>query len=481
VALRLTTYYSNRLALSGDLPTAGLRLHLRPDAGQGLATAPDGTLATWADHSGHGLVLVPGGGSPAPAVVPWAGGTALYLDGRQALEGIELGGPAPEVLTLVFLAQREAGASSIMPLHIGHGPNQDLWLDSNHFGLNTYGGDILGIDQAHAVFDQPVLVVAELHTNDPYRFRLWLNGQPQLVEQQQGGTGLRGLETLLRIGGYSGWLWRGWLGELLAYDRPLADAEQGPLYQALRTRYPGLLPYVSPEPLAPPLVTNEQPPTAADVPAGPLAWWRAATGLTHHSTGPLVQWADLSGAGHHLTPASVRPSLQSWAGSQALYLKGQQLNPIELGGPAPEVLTAVLLLQREAGASSIMPLHIGNGNNQDLWLDSNHFGLNTYGGDIFGIDQAHAVFDQPVLVVAELHSNDPAGFRLWLNGQPQPVSQQQGGTGVRGLETAVRIGGNPGWLWRGWLGEILLYNRPLTDAEQAQLVAYVRGRYQVPF
>jgi hypothetical protein len=45
----------------------------------------------------------------------------------------------------------------------------------------------------------------------------------------------------------------------------------------------------------------------------------------------------------------------------------------------------------------------------------------------------------------------------------------------------VRLGGNPGWLWHGWIAEALLYNRPLTDAEQAQLVAYVRGRYQVPF
>jgi hypothetical protein len=475
VALQLTTYYSNRLPAASDLPTAGLRLHLRPDEGHGRFLNADGTLAFLADHSGHDLVLTPDAGSSPLPVGPWAGGTGVYFDGRQALKPLDLGGPVPEVLTAVLMLQRESGASDIMPLHIGEGNNQDLWLSSNHFGLNTYNSDIYGIDQGDAALSQPVLVVVELHSSGPANFRLWLNAQAQDVRQQQSNTATRALESILRIGGNPGWLWRGWLGEMLFYDRPLAAAEHRDIYQTLRTRYPSLPAY------QPARTTNTQAPTAAEVPAGPLAWWRAATGLTSQADGALLQWDDLSGAGHHLTPVKARPVLQNWAGSQALYLQGQQLNPIDLGSPVPEVLTAMLLLQREPGASDIMPLHIGEGNNQDLWLNSNHFGLNTYNGDIYGIDQANAILDQPVLMVVELHSSGPAQFSLWLNGQPQEVGQQQSNTATRALESIVRIGGNPGWLWRGWLGEILLYNRPLTNAEQAQLVTYVRGRYQVSF
>jgi hypothetical protein len=478
VATQLTTFYSNRLAVAGDLPTAGLRLHLRPDAGQGLATAPDGTVATWADRSGHGLVLAPASAS-APTVGAWAGGTGVYLTNQQAFGPLDLGGPAPDVLTAVLMLQREAGATGIMPIHFGYGNSQDLWLDSNHFGLNTYNSDIFGIDQADAALDQPVLVVAEVHSNQPYSFRLWLNGQQQDLAQQQGTPNTRSLETLVRLGGNDRWLWRGWLGETLLYDRALTEAEQRATYETLRARYPALPAYVPPRP---PLNTHAPSPIASDVPAGPLGWWSAATGLTYTPTGSLLRWDDLSGFGRTLVPGSAAPVLQNWAGSQALYFNKQQhLGPLDLGGPAPDVLTAVLLLQKEAGASSIMPIHFGSGNSQDLWLDSNHFGLNTYSSDIYGIDQADAALGQPVLVVAEVHSNQPDAFRLWLNGQPQPIAQQQGSPNTRSLETLVRLGGNPGWLWHGWIAEALLYNRPLTDAEQAQLVAYVRGRYQVPF
>jgi hypothetical protein len=475
VASRLTTYYSNRQAPAGDLPTAGLRLHLRPDAGQGLALTPAGTVATWADCSGHGLALSPTG--TAPSVGAWAGGTGVYLDSNQTFTPIDLGGPAPEVLTVALVLQKEASATSIMPIHIGAGNNQDLWVDNNRFGLNTYGGDIYGIDQAETALSQPVLVVAEFHSNEPYSFRLWLNGQRQDLAQQQNNTGAHALEAVVRLGGNPGWLWRGWLGETLVYDRALTDAELRAVYEAVRTRYPVLAAYV---PTPPPRVTQAPAPAATEVPAGPLGWWRAATSLTYTQSDALLRWDDLSRAGHVLVPGGQGPALQSWAGSQALYFNGQQqLTPLDLGGPAPEVLTAVLLLQKEAGATSIMPIHFGNGNKQDLWVDNNRFGLNTYGSDIYGIDQAETALSQPVLVVAEVHSNEPYSFRLWLNGQPQALAQQQNSPGAHALDTVVRVGGNPGWLWRGWLAEVLLYARPLADAEQAQLLAYVRSHYQL--
>lgn len=84
-----------------------------------------------------------------------------------------------------------------------------------------------------------------------------------------------------------------------------------------------------------------------------------------------------------------------------------------------------------------------------------------------------------MLVVAELHNNDPASFRLWLNGVAQPVAQQQSGPTPRAFDTLVRLGGTSSYLWRGWLAEALLYDRALTEAEQQQLAAYVRGQYHL--
>ncbi|GAB3638780.1 hypothetical protein GCM10027422_43700 [Hymenobacter arcticus] len=461
---------------TASLPAAGLRLHLRPD--RGLLRAPDGSLAQWADQSPYGLTVRPEGGPAAFGAAPLAGGQALYFNGGQALLPVDLSGPPPTVLTAVLLLQIEPGLSSKMPIHFGDGNNQDLWLDSDHFGLNTYNSDILGIANATAQLSQPVLVVAEVHSNEPRRFRLWLNGAAQPVAQQQSQTLARPLENRVRLGGNAQWRWQGWLGEMALYDRALTADEQQRVFAAVRSRYPGLPAYVAPAPpLAP--TPDPTPPAATDVPASPLGWWRAASGLTRDAAGSVASWADRSGHDHpiYADGANAAPTMQAWAGGRALYFNGQQALDFVDVGTAPAVRTVALLLQAEAGANSIMPVHFGAGYNQDLWLNNDSFGLNTYASDVLGIANANAQLGRPVLVVAELHSGDPAGFRLWLNGVAQPVAPQQGQTQARGFDTLVRLGGAPGWLWHGWLAEALLYDRPLTEAEQQQLVAYVRGQY----
>jgi len=463
---------------ANGLPAARLRLHLRPDVG--LALAPDGALTQWADQSPYGLTVRATASQPPRTLGTIAGGPAVYMNGQQSFELLDLGGAAPTVLTAVLLLQIDAGADSKMPINFGTDYNQDLWLQNNHFGLNTYVSDILGIDQAHARLEQPVVVVAEVHSNEPGQFRLWLNGAAQSVGQLQSTPNAHALESVVRLGGNFGWLWQGWLGEMAIYDRALSPGEQLQVFTTLRTRYPGLPAYVPP---APPLSAQPDPtpPTAADVPAGPLGWWRAASGLTTDTQGQLLTWADLSGHGRTLygTNNFGAPVLRTWAGSRAVYFNGQQsLEWLDLG-TAPGVLTVALLLQVEAGATSKMPIHFGSGDNQDLWFDSDHFGLNTYGGDILGIGNATAVLSQPVLIVAEVHSADPGSFRLWVNGVAQPIAQQQGGTGARALEATVRLGGTRDWRWRGWIAEALLYDHPLTEAEQQQLAAYTRGRYTI--
>ena len=460
---------------AAGLPTAGLRLHLCPD--RGLRATPDGHLAEWADQSPYALTLRPvDAGAPTPTVSTLAGGPAIFCDGNQSLVPLDLGGPAPAVLTAVLVLQVRPGVSSKMPIHFGQGANQDLWLDSNHFGLNTYGGDIRGITGAQARLEQPVVVVAEVHSSDPRHFRLWLNGVPQVLAQQQSNTSAYSLESIVRIGGYEQWRWQGWLGEQALYDRALTDTEQVQVYNSLRTRYPGLPAYV-PAPALPAPTQEAQPPAATAVPAGPLAWYRAATGLTIDSLGTVVAWADRSGHGRNLTAGAsyAAPTYGPWAGGQAVHFGGAQAFDLLDLDTAPAVLTAVLLLQAEG--DSIMPIHFGQGNNQDLWLNANCFGLNTYGGDIRGIADAAARLARPVLVVAEVHSNDPGGFRLWLNGEAQAVAQQQGNTTPHTLESVVRVGGNEQWAWRGWIAEVLLYDRPLADAEQAQLAAYAQAHY----
>ena len=471
---------------TAELPAAGLRLHLRPD--RGLDQAPDGTVTGWADQSGADWRLRPVAGQAPPVTGALAGGRGVYLNGNQYFELLDLGGPAPEVFTVALVLQA-AHASAQMPL--GFGPDQahanDLWCVDNAFGQNTFNSDVYGISPADPALTQPVLVLAELHSNNTPAFRLWLNGQLQELGTYRGTSGSRPLGTVLGLGASGfrdagAYAWQGWLGEVVIYDRILSLAEQQQLYQSVRQRYPALPAYVPP---SPPLADapDPAPPAAEEVPAHPLGWWRAASGLRRTAEGELLQWEDLSGQGRTLLPdlAYPAPSLREWAGGRALFFNGQQvLAALDLGGDTPAVLTTVLLLQKQSGATNTMPINFGADNNQDLWVNGDCFGLNTYNSDILGIQGAEAQLSQPVLVVAAVHANQPAAFQLWFNGQAQPVSQQLSSTSARGLDTIVRLGGNAQWRWRGWLAEVLLYNRTLTDAEQAQLVAYVKGRYQLP-
>lgn len=471
---------------AAELPAAGLRLHLRPDLG--LEQAPDGTVTGWADQSGAGWQLRPVAGQALPVTGALGGGQGVYLNGNQYFELLDLGGPAPDVFTVAVVLQA-AHTNAQMPL--GFGPDQahanDLWCVNNVFGHNTFNDDVYGIAPASPALTQPVLVVAQLHSNNTSAFRLWLNGQPQEVGPCRNTPGSRPLGTVLGLGAsgfrdYGAYAWQGWLGEIAIYDRELNQAEQQQVHESIRRRYPALPAYVLPPP---PLADapDPAPPTASEVPAQPLGWWRAASGLHRTADGRLLRWDDLSGQGRSLgpDPTYAAPALREWAGGRALYFNGQQaLAALDLGGTAPTVLTAVLFLQKQAGATSTMPIHFGADNNQDLWVNADCFGLNTYNSDILGIQGAEARLGQPVLVVAEVHANQPAAFQLWLNGQAQPVAQQLNSTGAHGLDTIVRLGGNAQWRWRGWLAEALLYDRALTDTEQAQLVTYVKGRYQLP-
>jgi hypothetical protein len=478
----VTTFYSNQQAAvtASGLPAAGLRLHLRPD--QGLLRATNGTLAEWQDQSGSAAVLRPGAGQLAPATVAWAGGQGVYLDGSQHFELLRLNGPAPAVYTVAVVLQKRAGADRVMPLAFGADQEHahDLWFAGNAFGLNTFSDDLYGIAPAEAALSQPVLVIAEIHSADVNRFRLWINGQPQPLAAWRAPFTNRPLDATFSLGasGYRNngeYNWEGWLGEVALYDRVLGPAEHAQLRAAIMQRYPLLLAHQ---------------PTLADVPPTPVGWWRADSGRTHDPAGRLTRWADCSGHGLDLLPdpALTMPSVQAWAGGEALYFDGQSA-PAQLdwGGPAPAVLTVALVLQKQAGASNTMPVGFGNapGFGQDLWVYNDCFGLNTYQTDITGITGAEALLSQPVLVMAELHSTQPAAFRLWLNGQAQTVGPVLNSPAAPALDSVFRVGGNTfrnngDYFWRGWLGEVLLYNRLLTDAEHAQLMDYLRRRYQVP-
>ena len=219
-----------------------------------------------------------------------------------------------------------------------------------------------------------------------------------------------------------------------------------------------------------------------------LGWWRADRGLQPDGAGHVVLWSDQSGNGHDLVPdpAYQPPTVVAWGEVPAILFEGQQIFAlVDLNLPSPpEVYTLVLAMQKTPGAIDVMPAAFGAdfGTANNLGAGNDTFGLNTFVGDVVGITGAEQRVSRPIIVTAELHSNHPEAFRLWLNGQSQVVAPVLNTAVAHPLDAVFRLGGNTyhangDYLWKGVIAEALLYNRVLNDLEQAQLATELAGRY----
>lgn len=222
-----------------------------------------------------------------------------------------------------------------------------------------------------------------------------------------------------------------------------------------------------------------------------VCWLRADRGIEVDTEKRVVRWLDQSGNGRHLLPepSMAAPVVENWASRKAVrFDSNSALQVVVLGNPAPVTYTIALVIQKKPGANNVMPAMFGQDTStaNDLWFIHDCFGFNNFNSNIWGINNAEPLVSQPVVVLAEMHSANIEGFRLWLNGQSQIVGPVLGTPVARPLDAFFRLGGstyldNGVYWWNGWIAEVLIYDRVLASLEHEQLHAYLLDRYPIPY
>ncbi|MBX0293213.1 hypothetical protein K3G63_22400 [Hymenobacter sp. HSC-4F20] len=262
------------------------------------------------------------------------------------------------------------------------------------------------------------------------------------------------------------------LGDLCLLNREMVGASETALYELVQQYY--------------------QPDYVGSIPTtGLQGWWSADSGVVRNDAGQVTEWLDRSPnqlrmvAEPGTAPLTVA---EHWAnGRPAIRFDGNgAFLPLTLPQAAPTAYTVALVLHKQPQATNGMPCMFGQNVNyaNDLWVSSDCFGLNNFNSNIVGIAGAETRLTRPVVVLAELHNNQTLAFRLWLNGEAQPVSQMLAGAIDRPLDNVFRLGDATfheygAYRWQGCIAEALVYDRTLNPAEQTQLQQYLLGRYQL--
>ena len=232
-------------------PATGLQLWLRADVGvQGVAgvDVSDGEhVALWRDQSPHARAVVQSDAARRPVYV--AGGIrnqpALRFDGGDLLHDVGLNlmveGGARTVVAVaqagdtsaggaVFTFRRTVPACALQ--HVLYSGTYYVYSD----GVNGEGNSM--IPNAIDAIRQP-FVTAFASPAAGQKLMVWLNGQRQTVTQP-GAVGADTGSIGFTVGNREDHLdfgWNGLIGEVIVYDRVLADDEMTELSRQLAARY----------------------------------------------------------------------------------------------------------------------------------------------------------------------------------------------------------------------------------------------------
>jgi hypothetical protein len=218
------------------------------------------------------------------------------------------------------------------------------------------------------------------------------------------------------------------------------------------------------------------------------AWWQADQDWVSNEQGVLTQWQDQSGNQRHLIPdpAFVPPKLEVWANSKPAphFDIGNMVGILDLRLKNPTVYTLVLALQKQSGTDNGVVAAFGSDevHANILWDKVNCFGLNNTNDNVYGVTNSDASLSQRLVVTAEIHSNNVPAFRMWFNDTAQTVADVRGAHTNRLLDAIFRLGNtvfrhHGDYFWQGWIAEVILYDRVLTDAERSQTLEYLRIKY----
>jgi len=104
--------------------------------------------------------------------------------------------------------------------------------------------------------------------------------------------------------------------------------------------------------------------------------------------------------------------------------------------------------------------------------DNDKLGLNTWNADLFGISgfSGQGTFTH---IATEFQDSNPSGFRLFINGVEQSLSQQKSGTDSRPINSRFVIANNLNDLLEqalyGDIDDVRVYNRSLTESEVSDI------------
>jgi hypothetical protein len=222
----------------------------------------------------------------------------------------------------------------------------------------------------------------------------------------------------------------------------------------------------------PPLDLAPAGPTCVRLP-GIIGWWDAdaVTGTTAH---------DLSGNGNHGALVGGVPVLPGLVGNGFRF--GEAGHAVEI--PSAKILTPGVALTIEAWVNpdrqSTDWWRVAGKQADDQSGPSSYIlGLSPKGTMYFGLFEGLQTFLEGATVVPPGKWSHLAGvwdgttMRMYFNGKPEPQTAAFTGP-PRGTELPLRLGKgdvNPEYLFHGMVDEVSLYDRALSEAEVASIVA----------
>ena len=226
-----TGFYMNGYCPSSDIPTSGIDLWLRADAG---ITAPAGSVSQWADQSGNGRNAVMATPARQPFYVANAlhGMPVLRFNGAQSMD---LSIYAQPTTFTVFVVGKNSTPSETFSMILGPGgnsPNNQLRWDSGSSAM------FVGLGNNMPIITSPIgntRIYHELSASyNGATMTVYRDGSP--VSSSSFAT--TGPWTLASVGAYySSYFMNGDLAEVVIYDRVLSPGQRVWIDSYLQTKY----------------------------------------------------------------------------------------------------------------------------------------------------------------------------------------------------------------------------------------------------
>jgi hypothetical protein len=225
-----------------------------------------------------------------------------------------------------------------------------------------------------------------------------------------------------------------------------------------------------------------QPTELADL----VGWWHAEQGVTlDASTGGVSAWADQSGQGNHLVQATgaVQPTLQTSspiADKTAIKLSGSQSMGTAAFGLGAFTFVTLVRATGTGGMVYETSTNIVSNDGNDLWGSTGATMGVKRGGVVSAKDlSTNWINDATPHAVAQRYDGTHAGHQLWIDGKQQTMANfgtpNDPGTATTTQPLFLGSRNNTTGFLAGYVRQVVLYNRALTDDELVEVSAYLRA------